>query len=140
MPCCCCVQVINNIGFREFLELYPEVRAGNSHAHVDRRKRMVHCTSCTVHTVYAMHGLQVWLPVRFSTSGHMLRAKAFAPVMLQVRDMVHDFYNSRYATCFAALEALKPMLSIDIHLHDHVKALLSEIKTRALVQVRADTL
>jgi COP9 signalosome complex subunit 1 len=54
---------------------------------------------------------------------------------LQVRDMVHDFYNSRYATCFAALEALKPILAIDIHLHDHVKALLSEIKTRALVQV-----
>lgn len=68
-------QVINNIGFREFLELYPEVR-----------------------------------------------------------DMVHDFYNSRYATCFAALEALKPQLSVDIHLHDHVKALLGEIKTRALVQ------
>lgn len=50
--------------------------------------------------------------------------------------MVHDFYNSRYATCFAALEALKPQLAVDIHLHDHVKALLGEIKTRALVQVR----
>lgn len=55
---------------------------------------------------------------------------------MQVRDVVHDFYNSRYATCFSQLEALKPALAIDIHLHDHVKALLSEIKTRALVQVR----
>lgn len=49
--------------------------------------------------------------------------------------MVHDFYNSRYATCFAALESLKPLLAMDIHLHDHVKALMAEIKTRALVQV-----
>lgn len=49
--------------------------------------------------------------------------------------MVHDFYNSRYATCFAQLEALRPVLAADIHLHDHVKTLLSEIKTRALVQV-----
>jgi COP9 signalosome complex subunit 1 len=56
--------------------------------------------------------------------------------LLQVRDMVHDFYNSRYATCFAALESLKPLLAMDIHLHDHVKALMAEIKTRALVQVR----
>lgn len=53
----------------------------------------------------------------------------------QVRDMVHDFYNSCYATCFAALESLKPLLAMDIHLHDHVKALMAEIKTRALVQV-----
>jgi hypothetical protein len=49
--------------------------------------------------------------------------------------MVHDFYNSRYATCFAALESLKPLLAMDIHLHDHIKALMAEIKTRALVQV-----
>ncbi len=52
-----------------------------------------------------------------------------------MRDIVHDFYNSRYATCFAALEALKPSLAMDIHLHDHVKGLMGEIKTRALVQV-----
>jgi hypothetical protein len=26
--CMCVLQVINNIGFREFLELYPEVRVG----------------------------------------------------------------------------------------------------------------
>lgn len=28
---CLCVQVINNIGFREFLELYPEVGEGGGH-------------------------------------------------------------------------------------------------------------
>jgi COP9 signalosome complex subunit 1 len=54
-----------------------------------------------------------------------------------VRDIVHDFYNSRYATCFAALESLRPQLAVDIHLHDHVAALLREVRTRALVQVRA---
>jgi hypothetical protein len=54
---------------------------------------------------------------------------------VQVRDVVHDFYNSRYGRCFAGLEALTPALAVDIHLHDHVGALMKEIRTRALVQV-----
>ena len=66
---------------------------------------------------------------------HVHHASCCVIGLLQVRDMVHDFYNSRYATCFAALESLKPLLAMDIHLHDHVKALMAEIKTRALVQV-----
>eukprot|EP00775_Hariotina_reticulata_P007615 gene7612-7817_t len=71
-------QVINNISFREFLELYPEVR-----------------------------------------------------------EVIHNFYNSRYATCFTQLEALRPVLSCDIHLHDHAAALYREIRTKALVQYTA---
>ncbi|WIA41006.1 hypothetical protein OEZ86_004647 [Tetradesmus obliquus] len=68
-------QVINNIGFREFMELYPEVR-----------------------------------------------------------EIVNDFHNSRYATCFAALEALRPAIACDIHLHDHAAALYRQVRTKALVQ------
>lgn len=52
----------------------------------------------------------------------------------QVREIVHDFYHSRYGRCFAALEALRPQLAVDIHLHDHTPALLREIRSRALVQ------
>jgi hypothetical protein len=43
--------------------------------------------------------------------------------LLQVREIIHDFHNSRYATCFAALEALRPVIACDIHLHDHATAL-----------------
>lgn len=52
----------------------------------------------------------------------------------QVREVVHDFYNSRYATCFSQLEALRPVIAVDIHLHDHAAALYREIRTKALVQ------
>lgn len=51
--------------------------------------------------------------------------------------MVHDFYNSRYATCFAQLEALRPVLACDVHLYDHMTALYREIRTKALVQYTA---
>jgi hypothetical protein len=44
-------------------------------------------------------------------------------LLLQVREIIHDFHNSRYATCFAALEALRPVIACDIHLHDHATAL-----------------
>lgn len=39
----------------------------------------------------------------------------------QVRDLIHDFYNSRYASCLAHLAALRPALALDIHLHDHAQ-------------------
>jgi hypothetical protein len=44
-------------------------------------------------------------------------------LLLQVREVIHDFHNSRYATCFAALEALRPVIACDIHLHDHATTL-----------------
>lgn len=56
---------------------------------------------------------------------------------LQVREVVHDFYNSRYATCFAQLEALRPILACDIHLHDHLNTLYRDVRTKALVQYTA---
>jgi hypothetical protein len=36
-----------------------------------------------------------------------------------VRDLIHDFHNSRYASCLAHLAALRPVLALDIHAHDH---------------------
>lgn len=43
------------------------------------------------------------------------------PHSLQVRDLISDFYNSRYASCLAHLAALRPALALDIHLHDHAQ-------------------
>jgi hypothetical protein len=37
-------------------------------------------------------------------------------VSVQVREMVHAFYGSSYATCLQQLEALRPQLALDMHL------------------------
>ena len=34
-----------------------------------------------------------------------------------MREMVHDFYGSRYASCLTQLEKLRPALKLDVHLH-----------------------
>ena len=41
---------------------------------------------------------------------------------------------SRYASCLGYLQKLKPELSLDIHLHDHVDALYEQIRHKALIQ------
>lgn len=38
-----------------------------------------------------------------------------------MRDLISDFYNSRYSSCLAHLKALRPALALDIHLHDHAQ-------------------
>lgn len=47
---------------------------------------------------------------------------------------MHDFYNSRYAQCLSYLDRLKPDLMLDLHLHDHVKQLYDDVRSRALIQ------
>jgi len=52
----------------------------------------------------------------------------------EVRELVHDFHNSKYAACLQYLRKLKPDLLLDLHLHDHVDSLLEAIHSKALVQ------
>ncbi|RWW79609.1 hypothetical protein BHE74_00012100 [Ensete ventricosum] len=44
------------------------------------------------------------------------------------------FHCSRYASCLEYLENLKPNLLLDIHLHDHVETLYTEIRHKAIIQ------
>jgi hypothetical protein len=44
-----------------------------------------------------------------------------------VRDLVNAFYNNRYAACLSLLERLRPALGLDLHLHDHVAALIKQV-------------
>ena len=60
--------------------------------------------------------------------------KAFLELYPQVREAVHDFFHSRYASCLAHLEKLRPDLLLDLHLHDHVKQLYDDVRSKALVQ------
>jgi len=60
--------------------------------------------------------------------------RSFLELVPEVREIVHAFYNSRYASCLKALEKLKPDLLLDLHLHDHVATLYTDIRSKALVQ------
>ena len=51
--------------------------------------------------------------------------------MWQVRELVQDFYSSRYASCLKYLRKLKPDFLVDLHLHDHVEPLFEAIQSKA---------
>ncbi|KYQ91512.1 COP9 signalosome complex subunit 1 [Tieghemostelium lacteum] len=52
----------------------------------------------------------------------------------EVRELIRDFYASKYAPCLNALDKLKPVLLLDIHLRAHVDNLYSRIRSKALIQ------
>eukprot|EP00193_Tetraselmis_chui_P010230 CAMPEP_0177788702 /NCGR_PEP_ID=MMETSP0491_2-20121128/22288_1 /TAXON_ID=63592 /ORGANISM="Tetraselmis chuii, Strain PLY429" /LENGTH=427 /DNA_ID=CAMNT_0019310379 /DNA_START=219 /DNA_END=1503 /DNA_ORIENTATION=+ len=56
----------------------------------------------------------------------------FLELVPEVREMIHDYYNSRYASCLKYMEAIKPAL--DLYLADCVKMLYKSIRSRALIQ------
>ncbi|XP_008799523.1 COP9 signalosome complex subunit 1 isoform X2 [Phoenix dactylifera] len=58
----------------------------------------------------------------------------FLELVPEVRELIHDFYASRYASCLEYLENLKPNLLLDIHLHDHVETLYTQIRHKAIIQ------
>ncbi|KAI3957212.1 hypothetical protein MKW98_012087 [Papaver atlanticum] len=58
----------------------------------------------------------------------------FLELVPEVREIINDFYSSRYASCLEFLENLKANLLLDIHLHDHVETLYSQIRHKALIQ------
>lgn len=63
--------------------------------------------------------------------------REFLELVPEVRELLHDFYNSRYASCLAHLTSLQPSLSLDLHLAGHVSSLYSAIRQRALCQYTA---
>ncbi|KAI3925803.1 hypothetical protein MKX01_003362 [Papaver californicum] len=58
----------------------------------------------------------------------------FLELVPEVREIINDFYSSRYASCLEYLENLKANVLLDIHLHDHVETLYSQIRHKALIQ------
>jgi len=51
-----------------------------------------------------------------------------------VREVVNNFYDSKYTTCFAALDGMRLLLTHDLHLREHVAGLYKRIRERALIQ------
>jgi len=58
----------------------------------------------------------------------------FLELVPAVREMINDFYSSRYKSCLSHLEKMKPDLQLDIHLHDHIDLLYTKIRNKALIQ------
>ncbi|XP_051183650.1 COP9 signalosome complex subunit 1 [Lolium perenne] len=58
----------------------------------------------------------------------------FLELVPEVRELVNDFYSSRYGSCLEHLEKLKPNLLLDIHLHEHLETLYKDIRHKAIIQ------
>jgi len=58
----------------------------------------------------------------------------FLELTPELRELINDFYSSRYASCLKYLEKIKARLQLDIHLHEHVEALYQKIRNKALIQ------
>ena len=52
----------------------------------------------------------------------------------EVREMMYDFYASRYASCLRMLEGQKKYLEYDMHLYKHIEVLCNQIREKAIVQ------
>ncbi|XP_058226135.1 COP9 signalosome complex subunit 1 [Rhododendron vialii] len=63
-----------------------------------------------------------------------LNFRNFLELVPEVRELIHDFYSSHYASCLDYLGNLKANLLLDIHLHDHVETLYNDIRHKALIQ------
>ncbi|OVA14147.1 Proteasome component (PCI) domain [Macleaya cordata] len=71
---------------------------------------------------------------RTELKAHNFNFRNFLELVPEVREIINDFYSSRYASCLEYLEKLKDNVLLDIHLYDHVEALYSQIRHKALIQ------
>ncbi|XP_069125139.1 COP9 signalosome complex subunit 1-like [Argopecten irradians] len=60
--------------------------------------------------------------------------KLFLELEPQLRDILHKFYESKYASCLRLLGEIKDNLLLDLYLAPHVNVLYSQIRNRALCQ------
>ncbi|KAL0477532.1 COP9 signalosome complex subunit 1 [Acrasis kona] len=60
--------------------------------------------------------------------------KNFLELVPLVRELIQDFYESRYTSALTGLDRLLPELVFDIHLRDHVQPLYQKIRSRSLIQ------
>eukprot|EP00041_Stephanoeca_diplocostata_P018043 m.374359 g.374359 ORF g.374359 m.374359 type:complete len:468 (-) comp20904_c0_seq3:257-1660(-) len=60
--------------------------------------------------------------------------KDFLELFPEMREIIKDFSQSRYGSCLATMERIKPDLLLDMHLSVHVDALYKRIREKMLVQ------
>jgi len=60
--------------------------------------------------------------------------RPFLELVPEVRELISDFYASRYASCLKYLDKMKNPLLLDMFLHEHVESLYQKIRNKALIQ------
>lgn len=60
--------------------------------------------------------------------------KLFLELEPQVRDIIHKFYESKYAACLRLLDEIRDNLRLDVYIATHVGVLYTQIRNRALIQ------
>ncbi len=60
--------------------------------------------------------------------------KLFLELEPQLRDVIINFYDSKYGRCLKQLDDMKDNMMLDMYLAAHVNKLLSKIRSRSLVQ------
>ncbi|KAG1675709.1 COP9 signalosome complex subunit 1 [Nymphon striatum] len=60
--------------------------------------------------------------------------KLFLELEPQLRDIIFQFYESKYASCLKLLENINDNLRLDMYLAPHVTTLYTQIRNRALIQ------
>jgi COP9 signalosome complex subunit 1 len=60
--------------------------------------------------------------------------KLFLELEPQLRDILHKFYESKYASCLRLLDEIKDNMLLDMYLAPHVTTLYTQIRNRALCQ------
>ena len=68
---------------------------------------------------------------------HVIQPPSFRAVLEncpKARELVLDFFSSKYASCLSHMEEMKPDLTLDIYLHTHIDELYKQIRSKALIQ------
>jgi len=60
--------------------------------------------------------------------------KSFVELVPQVREMISDFYESKYSSMITYLNKLTPELKLDVFFHEHINGLYEKIRSKALIQ------
>ncbi|KAM9967382.1 hypothetical protein ACTFIW_001466 [Dictyostelium discoideum] len=60
--------------------------------------------------------------------------KNYLELVPELRELINDFYNTKYGSCLKYLDKMKPILLLDIHLYKHVEVLYQRIRSKALIQ------
>ncbi|XP_046472824.1 COP9 signalosome complex subunit 1 isoform X1 [Neodiprion pinetum] len=60
--------------------------------------------------------------------------KLFLELEPQLRDIIFQFYNSKYASCLKLLDEIKDNILLDMYIAPHVNSLYTQIRNRALIQ------
>ncbi len=60
--------------------------------------------------------------------------KNFLELNPLVKQLLNDFYDSKYTSALGALDQLLPQLKTDIYMREHVQSLVEKIRSKALIQ------